>query len=250
MTDNTELKRLAEAANAVTGDVSVDIAISSERGPNQSEIDAVTAFVGAATPAAVLALIAENESVHKHWQNESNNVQVLVAEFARLKAENEIFEEGMRSIACSLSAGGYNAETLTATQLVEKVQWGVDHFADTSGRMVDQLRAEVAGLKTGYEAYERVNAELKAEVEALREEVALDDKIIADRDRLLNMFDCPAHGQCIPYAMEQIEALRKDADRYQWLKVDDVDRDDLYTSTSGVDMDSAIDAALGQGEQS
>ena len=27
----------------------------------------------------------------------------------------------------------------------------------------DELRAEVAGLKTGYEAYERVNAELKAE---------------------------------------------------------------------------------------
>ncbi|NWD59359.1 hypothetical protein HX878_32135, partial [Pseudomonas veronii] len=26
----------------------------------------------------------------------------------------------------------------------------------------DQLRAEVAGLRTGYEAYERVNAELKA----------------------------------------------------------------------------------------
>ena len=32
----------------------------------------------------------------------------------------------------------------------------------------DQLHAEVAGLKTGYEAYERVNAELKAEVEELR----------------------------------------------------------------------------------
>ena len=32
----------------------------------------------------------------------------------------------------------------------------------------EQLRAEVAGLKTGYEAYERVNAELKAEVEGLR----------------------------------------------------------------------------------
>ena len=35
----------------------------------------------------------------------------------------------------------------------------------------DQLRAEVAGLKTGYEAYERVNAELKAEVEGLRKDV-------------------------------------------------------------------------------
>ncbi|WP_443700333.1 hypothetical protein [Pseudomonas sp.] len=37
----------------------------------------------------------------------------------------------------------------------------------------DQIRAEVAGIKTGYEAYERVNAELKAEVEGLR-------KIISD----------------------------------------------------------------------
>ncbi|SDS34315.1 hypothetical protein [Pseudomonas sp. bs2935] len=35
----------------------------------------------------------------------------------------------------------------------------------------DQLRAEVAGLKTGYEAYERVNAELKAENEALRDDL-------------------------------------------------------------------------------
>ncbi|OOG85722.1 hypothetical protein B0E42_13045 [Pseudomonas sp. A25(2017)] len=32
----------------------------------------------------------------------------------------------------------------------------------------DQLKAENAGLKTGYQAYERVNAELKAEVEGLR----------------------------------------------------------------------------------
>ena len=34
----------------------------------------------------------------------------------------------------------------------------------------DRLRAEVAGLRTGYEAYEQVNAELKAENEALRRE--------------------------------------------------------------------------------
>ncbi|RTY74381.1 hypothetical protein [Pseudomonas veronii] len=32
----------------------------------------------------------------------------------------------------------------------------------------DQLRSEIAGLKTGYEAYERVNAELMGEVEGLR----------------------------------------------------------------------------------
>lgn len=80
---------------------------------------------------------------------------------------------------------------------------------------IRQLKAENAGLKTGYQAYERVNAELNAEVEGLREEVALDDKIIAERNRLLNMFECPDRGQCVPYAMEQVESLRKDADKWQ-----------------------------------
>ena len=35
----------------------------------------------------------------------------------------------------------------------------------------DHLKAENAGLHTGYEAYERVNAELKAENEALRDDI-------------------------------------------------------------------------------
>ncbi|MNI90781.1 hypothetical protein D3C73_1483460 [compost metagenome] len=34
----------------------------------------------------------------------------------------------MRALACSLGAGGYNAETLTADQLVGKVQWGIDNI--------------------------------------------------------------------------------------------------------------------------
>ena len=40
--------------------------------------------------------------------------------------------------------------------------------AETAIAERDQLKAENAGLKTGYEAYEQVNAELKAEVEGLR----------------------------------------------------------------------------------
>ena len=36
----------------------------------------------------------------------------------------------------------------------------------------DQLKAEIAGLKTGFEAYEQVNAGLKAEVEGLQKELA------------------------------------------------------------------------------
>ena len=45
-----------------------------------------------------------------------------------------------------------------------------DPLADRLWQEVEALRAEVAGLKTGYEAYEQVNAELKAEVEGLRKD--------------------------------------------------------------------------------
>ena len=96
MNDYTELKRLAEAAVGKTYSSGEKFFFSAE-----------------ATPEQVLALIAENDSSRKHWQNESNNVQALMVEVARLKAEN-------------------------------------------------------AGLQTGYEAYEQVVRGLKAEVEALR----------------------------------------------------------------------------------
>lgn len=79
MTDYTELKRLAEHHLSLGHAYTV------------------------ATPSAVLALIAENESAHKHWQNESNNVQVLVAEVARLKAENEALRrEREGKVICDL----------------------------------------------------------------------------------------------------------------------------------------------------
>ncbi|MFW3166300.1 hypothetical protein WBQ28_17610 [Pseudomonas syringae pv. syringae] len=42
----------------------------------------------------------------------------------------------------------------------------------TEAREMRDLKAENAGLKTGYEAYERVNAELRAECEALRKIVS------------------------------------------------------------------------------
>ncbi|MCF5656090.1 hypothetical protein [Pseudomonas poae] len=76
----------------------------------------------------------------------------------------------------------------------------------------DQLRAEVVGLKTGYEAYERVNAELKAEN----------------------------------------EALRKHAERYRWLRDSECAGRILRDMGAKVcrHADQRIDAAMGKGEQS
>ncbi|MCF5224651.1 hypothetical protein [Pseudomonas syringae] len=49
-------------------------------------------------------------------------------------------------------------------------EWQASHHANyvAAADERDDLRAKLAGLKTGYEAYERVNAELRAECEALR----------------------------------------------------------------------------------
>ncbi len=71
-------------------------------------------------------------------------------------------------------------------------EWQASHHANycNVADERDQLRAEVAGLKTGYEAYERVNAELKAENEVLRKNAVkweivkrAGDQLLADEGR-------------------------------------------------------------------
>lgn len=105
---------------------------------------------------------------------------------------------------------------------------------------VEALRSQVAALQSdpnswqsGYDEGRSIGTktaldergQLRAENKRLSEllecsqgDMRTADKIIAERDRLLSMFDCPDHGQCVPYAMEQVEALRKDAERYRFLK--------------------------------
>lgn len=86
---------------------------------------------------------------------------------------------------------------------------------------------------------------LIAEIEELREEVQISDRIIADRDRLLSMFECPDHGQCVPHAMAQVETLRKDAERYRWLRQYTVKSLPVFGALERLDRD--IDAAMTQG---
>ena len=109
MTDYSELKRLAEAANAVTSDVNVEMTLASESGPNQAEIDAVTAFMGMAIPAAVLAMLADIEYLTESRQEareERNRIgdrhDALEAERDQLKAENEVLRKGLAECATSL----------------------------------------------------------------------------------------------------------------------------------------------------
>ena len=138
MTDNTELKRLAEAAtpgpwisggNWVSTQKGVRSVAECSRGDEK--------YIAAANPAAVLDLIAENARL-KDWG----------------KANGDLAQTAMDKL------------------------WAANHERD-------ELRAEVAGLKTGYEAYERVNAELKAEVARSSEREILQ---LAEIEALRNAF--------------------------------------------------------------
>lgn len=44
-----------------------------------------------------------------------------------------------------------------------------------------------------------------------RREIVVSDRIIAERDRLLALFECPTHGAgCVPFAVEEVARLRHD----------------------------------------
>lgn len=189
MTDYTELKRLAESLEGAEWFSRVDMPPCSK-----SESD----FISLANPAAVLALIAENEA--NRYERE-----VVCANYDQLKAESERLQESHEQVCTN-----YNQ---------------VSYASEERGKQIDQLRAEVAGLKTGYEAYERVNAELKAEVEGLRGNASL-------------MVLLPG----LDAALEDLEVYGQHSDQgYRKLK-------DWYRKMDLVCK--AIDAALGQGEQS
>lgn len=121
MTDNAELKRLAERVIEIEA-----------RDGDEPIGEAWEEFEAVATPSVVLALIAENDRLesfrasYMEWSDKTDWVQ----------ASAQPLELGK-------------------------------HRADVLRDRIDSLKVEVAGLRTGYEAYERVNAELKAENERL-----------------------------------------------------------------------------------
>lgn len=111
------------------------------------------AYIAAANPSAVLALIAENE-----------RLKTLRSVTERdLAQELEVWRHGPSCWNCGDTGDVHDM----AGEWLGQCDCNAAKLIDISSER-DQLRAEVAGLKTGYEAYERVNAELMGEVEGLR----------------------------------------------------------------------------------
>lgn len=206
MTDYTELKPLLDACLAENCD-----------GPRDFR-KAVEALFDVCTVETISALIADNERLHKlvSWQGGAGNEVTISAgqlmkhmdERDQLKAENErlaakVEQVRSRSVSLDHSPGGVIPNALDAWGRVVPQHLPYDFSGNPGANATqycngwndaggywkahcvdiqverDQLRAEVAGLRTGYEAYEQVNAELKAENEALRNSSSCVDDLSA-----------------------------------------------------------------------
>lgn len=75
-----------------------------------------------------------------------------------LVQEHEAFHEGMRELASYLGAGGYNADQLSAEELLEKVKWGVDHNASAQDARIQALTQERDALKLKADGFDMLKA--------------------------------------------------------------------------------------------
>jgi len=124
----------------------------------------------------------------------------------------------------------------------------------------DHLKAEIAGLRTGYQAYEQVNAELKAENDRLRSDIET-WKLSIQAERNCHRAEKEGLQQELdrlkgPAFAEDLAALRKDADRYRWLQHGHSGHIEVVewigphaAGMIGDDLDALVDAAMSKAVQ-
>lgn len=270
--DFSKLKRLA-----TTADESV------KRDVNTASFH-WNAFRDVANPKLILALIAENDSAHKHWANESNNVQALTAEVIRigaerdqlfgqteqLKADNELLRTqaqdaltGQMAIFCDLDLFKMENECLK-DEAIDHINlfkaWTKerDQFKSEVERLECMLENHKIDAKVWREAHEKDEAKNEALRYALKRIVKSTDGCFPVDHRI------DVHVSTIALAKrtlwpdpdspdDELDALRKDAERYRWLRDNSESVHQFYLSTpiwfTGVkfrkeNVDSTIDAAI------
>lgn len=263
MTDHTELKTAIEY-------ILNQGALEREFIEDADALDAAWAVYEALGPTDILALIADIEDARNGMKHScairlKKRIELLETQRDQLIADNErltkavglqvirrfVGDDDQKNIDELVAAGiqvdkelivqlkAENERLAAACERAEQiiiVECKAASLAKVRANLLeanrDQLRAEVAGLKTGYEAYEQVNAELKAEVEALRRVTG--NRYAPPRAHLTGPSKCLSCGE-IHYGMGGLPCpnMRITAQA------------DLPETLSG-----QIGAALGQGELS
>jgi regulator of replication initiation timing len=166
----------------------------------------------AANPAAVLELINERSIAILQLDIQRDIAARRHEKIEKLKAENERLELENEDTLKKYEEAVEGFTKLSAEVLELRQQLAVpsDVLADC-----EALRLENEALRRGMKGDYDLDAWLDwaKEASALREELRISDAIIAERGRLLDMFDCPEHGQCVPFAMDQVQAMRLEVER-------------------------------------
>lgn len=230
MTDYTELKARAEAMIGfddipLAPDVILALIVENERLNTECKQLILLECHGGTAQAAVNLLAERDQLKAENERLSTENSEIESAAITYIEDMQEAQRENARLtelFTVGMTLDG-NLRVYGDWQSVRKAQ---EILAER-----DQLRAEIAGLKTGYEAYEQVNAELKAECDALRKDAERYEWICANACDL-NFYavgPAPIRG-CVEIDAEQYPVS-------EW-------------GSAKTELDSIIDAALGQGEQS
>lgn len=152
--DKAQLKALAEAANAVTTDVNITMAVGSA----PEEVKAVQDFLQQAMPKTILALLAEIERL-------------------------EGCEEVLRQLASYVGSGGYNAPEVDPEVFAKKILDGINILNDPLAQLAekraeerDQLKAENEALRYDIKVANSVVLAEKKDAERYRWLRALPDE--------------------------------------------------------------------------
>lgn len=237
MTDYTELKRLAEAAGSSGADLS-DLRIDTEH-MYTAEYSLIRLYE-AATPAAVLALIAENERLSaactraeqvinaesKAAAIATGRANLLQDERDQLKAENEALRQSLADHkACiasdnelfregNLECNRYHSVIVAVGELLGISKEEQDEEEATQEELIEainELWGQVHGMQEDLDEY-------KSEHETLRQVLVSSHEFILNDARTRHM--CDETGQVSPLFPKRVGIL------------------------------AAIDAAIGKGEQS
>ncbi|WP_273507639.1 hypothetical protein [Pseudomonas sp.] len=250
MSDNTELKTAIEY-------ILNQGALEREFIEDADALDAAWAVYEALGPTDILALIADIEDARNGMKHScairlKKRIELLETQRDQLIADNErltkavglqvirrfVGDDDQKNIDELVAAGiqvdkelivqlkAENERLAAACERAEQiiiVECKAASLAKVRANLLeanrDQLRAEVVGLKTGYEAYERVNAELKAEVERLNKE--REGKVLCDLELFETLRDsanteADEHRQCMatyrPLRQASLDSVVKKCD--------------------------------------
>lgn len=70
------------------------------------------------------------------------------------------------------------------------------------------VRAQLDKARAGAAPLEATGQADRVELKRLKTELALTEELLTESDRVVSMFDCPIHGKCVPFAIDEIRRMR------------------------------------------